>query len=87
LRLEFVIHSYCLKGARQEPLLPPVTLTPASSTLTVAELSPDRCRTDRRADRVFKKYLLTALPYTGQASRVVLDALDWSDLQASSVNT
>ncbi|MFS2158841.1 DUF4132 domain-containing protein [Pseudomonas sp. Pseusp122] len=26
--------------------------------------------------------LLTALPYTGQASRVVLDALDWSDLQA-----
>ncbi|GAB7529240.1 hypothetical protein PS3A_16490 [Pseudomonas sp. 3A(2025)] len=26
--------------------------------------------------------LLTALPYTGQASRVVLDALGWSDLQA-----
>lgn len=36
--MEFVVHSYCLKGARQEPLLPPVTLTPASSTLTVAEL-------------------------------------------------
>lgn len=36
--MELVVHSYCLKGARQEPLLPPVTLTPTSSTLTVAEL-------------------------------------------------
>ncbi|EFQ62998.1 hypothetical protein [Pseudomonas lactucae] len=36
--MEFVVHSYCLKGARQEPLLPPVTLTPQSLTLTVAEL-------------------------------------------------
>lgn len=36
--MEFVVHSYCLEGARQEPLLPPVTLTPTSSTLTVAEL-------------------------------------------------
>lgn len=36
--MEFVVHSYCLKGARQEPLLPPVTLTPTSLTLTVAEL-------------------------------------------------
>ena len=36
--MEFVVHSYCLKGARQEPLLPPVTLTPGSMTLTVAEL-------------------------------------------------
>lgn len=36
--MEFVVHSYCLKGARQEPLLPPVTLTPTASTLTVAEL-------------------------------------------------
>ncbi|WP_422777304.1 hypothetical protein ACOXXE_07185 [Pseudomonas mediterranea] len=36
--MELVIHSYCLKGARQEPLLPPVSLTPTSSTLTVAEL-------------------------------------------------
>ncbi|MFL6532245.1 MAG: hypothetical protein ACJ8G8_02875 [Pseudomonas sp.] len=36
--MEFVVHSYCLKGARQEPLLPPVTLTPSSLTLTVAEL-------------------------------------------------
>lgn len=36
--MEFVVHSYCLKGARQEPLLPPVTLAPSSSTLTVAEL-------------------------------------------------
>ena len=36
--MEFVVHSYCLKGARQEPLLPPVTLTPTSLTLTVSEL-------------------------------------------------
>lgn len=36
--MEFVVHSYCLKGARQEPLLPPVSVTPASLTLTVAEL-------------------------------------------------
>lgn len=36
--MEFVVHSYCLKGARQELLLPPVTLTPISLTLTVAEL-------------------------------------------------
>jgi len=36
--MELVVHSYCLKGARQEPLLPPVTLTPTASTLTVAEL-------------------------------------------------
>lgn len=36
--MEFVVHSYCLKGARQEPLLPAVTLTPTSSTLTVAEV-------------------------------------------------
>ncbi|WP_210644153.1 MULTISPECIES: hypothetical protein [unclassified Pseudomonas] len=36
--MEFVVHSYCLKGARQEPLLPPVTLAPTSLTLTVAEL-------------------------------------------------
>jgi hypothetical protein len=36
--MEFVVHSYCLKGARQEPLLPPVTLTPTTLTLTVAEL-------------------------------------------------
>jgi hypothetical protein len=36
--MELVVHSYCLKGARQEPLLPPVTLTPSSLTLTVAEL-------------------------------------------------
>jgi len=36
--MELVVHSYCLKGARQEPLLPPVTLTPSSATLTVAEL-------------------------------------------------
>ncbi|TNF79141.1 hypothetical protein FGE05_26660 [Pseudomonas sp. ICMP22404] len=36
--MELVVHSYCLKGARQEPLLSPVTLTPTSSTLTVAEL-------------------------------------------------
>jgi hypothetical protein len=36
--MELVVHSYCLKGARQEPLLPPVTLTPISSALTVAEL-------------------------------------------------
>ncbi|MCD5994958.1 hypothetical protein KDX38_14470 [Pseudomonas sp. CDFA 602] len=36
--MELVVHSYCLKGARQEPLLPSVTLTPTSSTLTVAEL-------------------------------------------------
>lgn len=36
--MELVVHSYCLKGARQEPLLPPITLTPTSSTLTVAEL-------------------------------------------------
>ncbi|OOW00683.1 hypothetical protein [Pseudomonas sp. MF4836] len=36
--MEFVVHSYCLKGARQEPLLPPVTLKPTSLTLTVAEL-------------------------------------------------
>jgi len=36
--MEFVVHSYCLKGARQEPLLPPVTLIPTSLTLTVAEL-------------------------------------------------
>ncbi|MBT2340900.1 MULTISPECIES: hypothetical protein [Pseudomonas] len=36
--MELVVHSYCLKGARQEPLLPPVTVTPTSPTLTVAEL-------------------------------------------------
>lgn len=36
--MEFVVHSYCLKGARQELLLPPVTLIPTSLTLTVAEL-------------------------------------------------
>ncbi|GAB7529239.1 hypothetical protein PS3A_16480 [Pseudomonas sp. 3A(2025)] len=36
--MQFVVHSYCLKGARQEPLLPPVSLTPTSATLTVAEL-------------------------------------------------
>ncbi|MCJ8206763.1 hypothetical protein [Pseudomonas sp. RGM2987] len=36
--MELVVHSYCLKGARQEPLLPPVTVAPTSSTLTVAEL-------------------------------------------------
>jgi uncharacterized protein (DUF1684 family) len=36
--MEWVVHSYCLQGARQEPLLPPVTLAPTSSSLTVAEL-------------------------------------------------
>ncbi|SHN31040.1 hypothetical protein SAMN05216593_12926 [Pseudomonas asturiensis] len=36
--MDIVVHSYCLKGARQEPLLPPVTLTPSSPVLTVAEL-------------------------------------------------
>ncbi len=36
--VELVIHSYCLRGARQEPLLPSVSLSPVSSTLTVAEL-------------------------------------------------
>lgn len=36
--MELLVHSYCLKGARQEPVLPPVTLKPETSTLTVAEL-------------------------------------------------
>jgi hypothetical protein len=36
--MDIVVHSYCLKGARQEPLLPAVSVTPTSSTLTVAEL-------------------------------------------------
>lgn len=36
--MELLVHSYCLKGARQEPVLPAVTLNPAASTLTVAEL-------------------------------------------------
>ncbi|QXG41810.1 hypothetical protein [Pseudomonas viridiflava] len=36
--MDIVVHSYCLKGARQETLLPSVTLTPDASTLTVAEL-------------------------------------------------
>lgn len=36
--MKLVVHSYCLRGARQEPLLPSVSLSPASSTLTVSEL-------------------------------------------------